>query len=188
MRLFVALELPRSFSEDLERDLAELRAAKPEFRWTPRGNLHITVAFLGDLEPAAATLVSAAAASAAADGRPIHIRAGSLRTFPARRPASALAVTIDTGAEELAVLAEMLLRTLPAAFAPRSEGPRRPFRPHVTVARGGRSGLRLDRRELAVPLSAAGTITTLTVFVSELQPGGAVYRDLSRHALGGKDV
>lgn len=45
MRLFVALALP----EDIQQRVASLRGGIPDAKWTPEGNAHITLAFLGEI-------------------------------------------------------------------------------------------------------------------------------------------
>ncbi|HSU12262.1 MAG TPA: RNA 2',3'-cyclic phosphodiesterase [Pseudonocardia sp.] len=50
MRAFVALVPPASALAELAASLAPVRAAYPGLRWTPPGQWHLTLAFLGDIE------------------------------------------------------------------------------------------------------------------------------------------
>ena len=46
MRLFIAIELPNGLKKELER----LRTAIPGARWVPTEQLHLTLAFLGEVD------------------------------------------------------------------------------------------------------------------------------------------
>ncbi|MDT0350867.1 RNA 2',3'-cyclic phosphodiesterase [Pseudonocardia charpentierae] len=50
MRAFVALVPPASALAELAAALAPVQAADPGLRWTPPGQWHLTLAFLGDIE------------------------------------------------------------------------------------------------------------------------------------------
>ncbi|HRU29978.1 MAG TPA: hypothetical protein P5082_13485, partial [Treponema sp.] len=55
------------------------------------------------------------------------------------------------------------------------EASRRPFVPHITVARAGRSPIHLELKERQIPLKARGLIGHVSLFSSLLQRGGPVY-------------
>jgi 2'-5' RNA ligase len=50
VRAFVALVPPASALGQLAAALAPVRAAHPDLRWTPSGQWHLTLAFLGDID------------------------------------------------------------------------------------------------------------------------------------------
>src|SRR4051794_25247903 len=131
MRLFVALDLPEDVREALPRPGAPWRAVPPE-------NLHVTVAFLGDVDPDAAA-VAALAPVGRPPGGPDHHegaqRPGPLATraaimLPPRRP-RVLAVELEDRSGACTALQAVVSDALAAAgvYAPEA----RPWLPHVTI-------------------------------------------------------
>uniref|UniRef100_UPI0026E9B551 2'-5' RNA ligase family protein n=1 Tax=Gracilinema caldarium TaxID=215591 RepID=UPI0026E9B551 len=115
LRLFIALELPDLFLQDLERDLASLRRSNPEFRWTHKGNQHLTLFFLGNApETSLPFLLSALEQSVSIwqenSGRSgaIPVAAEGIYTFPPRKPASVLAVGLGEGSSPIQNLAAIV--------------------------------------------------------------------------------
>lgn len=172
MRLFIALDLP----EDVRTALAAWAAgaAPPGVRRVPVDNLHVTLAFLGTRTSDEAAAAGALLPSLA---RPLEeLRTAGALWLPPRRP-GVLSVALESGAG-LADLQAELVAALASAigFAPE----RRPFRPHVTVARVPR-GTRIDPRiELDPPAPALGFgARALTLYRSDTSRGGARYERLS---------
>ena len=130
-RLFVALDL----SEDLRHLLAAVGASVETYgsaRAVPAQNLHVTLAFLGRVEPAsAARLVGDVAA--ALDGPRGRVRATRIVARPRASAARLVAVELDDLDGAVVAAAERVR----AAVGDTGEGGR-PFWPHVTVARFGR--------------------------------------------------
>lgn len=213
LRLFIALELPKAFLHDLERDLADLRETHPEYRWTRMENQHLTLAFLGSVPEQGVSLILKALNRSAVLWREgpkgtatheskqtngvnlgrlgsngsdsgIRISARGIYTFPPRKPASVLAVGLGEGAETLRTLAAMVERELLAIKdeAPLSEyvASRRPFTPHITVARAGRNPIRLEPGEDQITLTARGLVASAALMSSILERGGPVYTVLGR--------
>ncbi|MCX7950183.1 MAG: RNA 2',3'-cyclic phosphodiesterase, partial [Treponemataceae bacterium] len=173
LRTFVALELPSDFIDQLERDLAPLKAAHHDFRWTARANLHLTLAFLGTTPAGAVDYLGEALNPLLCTAGPIPIAAEGLRLFPPRRPASVLALGLGTGGTDISRLAitieEVLFPLAKTVPLPDFRPSRRPFVPHITVARSGRSYIMLTPEERHMQISAQGVITRCTFFSSVLQ-------------------
>ena len=55
MRLFVAIAPPPDTFDELDALAGPLRAGRPDLRWTGRDAWHVTLAFLGQVDEAAAT-------------------------------------------------------------------------------------------------------------------------------------
>jgi 2'-5' RNA ligase len=155
--------------------------------------MHLTLAFLGELDGAgvegAIKAARLAVRSVAPDGRTMAFELGTtgLLAFPSRGPASVLAAAAGAGARESGLLALRLERELERVgsetgrpFRPRE---RRPFSPHVTLARAVRPGVRLSAAELSTPIVASCIVNTLAVFRSGLGPSGARYEVLEAIAL-----
>lgn len=182
-RLFVALELPPPAVAALvawrDRALAQ-PGARDALRAVRRESLHVTLCFLGSLdERAVAPLAAAVAEEAARAGAVGGLALGAPLWLPRRRPrALALALTDHAGA----------LGRLQASLAERLadhgwyERERRPYLPHVTVARV-RAGQRPPRVALPPDPRAAFAGAAVTLYRSHLAPSGARYEPLARRLL-----
>jgi len=176
VRTFVALEL----GEDVRRrigDLASgLRPTLPGVRWVRPEGCHLTLRFLGDATPEQVerlqeTLEGIAAASPVSDAA---IR--GLGVFPERGQPRVLwlGLTVDPSVRALQAACERV--AVGAGFAPE----RRTFEPHLTIGRW-RDGSR--RPDLPAADLGSAPLDTLTLFRSELRPGGSLYTPLRRLAL-----
>jgi RNA 2',3'-cyclic 3'-phosphodiesterase len=184
--MFVALDLPASVREGL-RAWGSTALADPALRPGAAENLHITLTFLGNRPEEDGARVAAAIAQCRAPaprvellnpvGRPPRGRP-RLFALPARSP----------GAERIqARLSQILVSE--GLYEPE----KRPFWPHVTVARvraEGR-GSRRPKAVLNVPLELSPELRQpcfcrrLTLYRSELQPSGARYVPLAQVQLPG---
>lgn len=133
MSLFVAIRPPAAAVDHLEAGVRAVRVsdAGRGLRWQPPSRWHVTVAFLGDVEePALARLssrfVRAAETCTAVDGLQLE---GS-GTFNHE----VLWVGLTGGPDSVAALTG-LSRTLGSALR-RTHDDHRPWRPHLTLARG----------------------------------------------------
>jgi 2'-5' RNA ligase len=181
VRLFVALDLPDGLRDGIG-DWSAGALTDPALRPVPARNLHVTLAFLGsrpegDMERAIAA-IEASAAPAPRFGlldpvaRPGRARP-RLFALPAPSP----------GAERIqAQLSEILVSE--QLYEPE----KRPFWPHVTVARvraegrGSRRPIRVERPPGGLPVELRKPVfcRRLTLYRSELQPSGARYVPLAQ--------
>jgi len=176
IRLFVALDVPAG----ARTALAAFRdaAAAPEV-WRPVADeaLHVTLVFLGhrpeeDVEAAAAVIAGLPAAAP-----PLRI-AGALLLPPRRARVLCAALADDEGM--LAPLQAAASAGLEAAGLYIPE--RRPFRPHVTVARL-RAGARAPREVTAAPDPVTFRGEAVTLYQSRLGRSGARYEPLATKPL-----
>jgi 2'-5' RNA ligase len=175
LRLFVALDLP----DDVREVLAGLGQAADADVWRPvaRDALHVTLAFLGSRPPSDVELI---APIVAAEHEAPALALARVLLLPPRR-ARVLTVALDDPTRALATLQQRVSNALEAAGVYTPE--KRPFRPHVTVARlrprarpPRDAALQLDRREFSA--------TAVTLYASRLHPSGARYEALARAPLG----
>jgi 2'-5' RNA ligase len=185
MRVFVALELPPEFTASLWDNLAVLREKYLRFRWTRQENLHITLAFLGELDAPGVSFLREAAETAFKNTPIIPVRAEKIITLPQGRPGRTLAAGIEDGGE-IAAWAAHFERTLRAVGEkenyPFRQAEKRAFTPHITLARGGAVKIFPEERNLPFPIQ--GAINRVTVFNSELRGKGPLYTSLWSHPLG----
>lgn len=180
-RLFIALDLPESMRAGIaawgRRELAD-----PALRPVAPQSLHVTLAFLGwtaEKEiPRLAEIVAASGGPAPAIelGQPVQRpERGRPRLFalPGSSPAT---IALQAGLQERLVAAHLY------------EPEKRPFWPHVTVARvrreerGSKRPARVAKLPGAVPqaLLQPAVCRRMTLYRSELQPQGAQYTPLAQ--------
>ena len=136
MRLFVAVEIPEGVRAAVSGVVEPLRAAAPGLRWVAPERYHLTLVFLGSVEPARVEGVSAAVGQGCAGVAPFALAFdGRLGTFGRR--------VLWAGLEPSAALAEVASRVTAAlsrvVALPDGE---REFRAHLTLARAGREPVR----------------------------------------------
>ncbi len=127
-RLFAGLEVP----EELSDELAGLEQPMPGARWVDPDNHHITLRFFGDISGRMVDELIDGLAAIETDFFNVQVR--GIVTPPMRDPHSLWAgVELSDGLKRLQNATERAARS--AGLAPE----RRPFRPHVTVARLNRT-------------------------------------------------
>ncbi|MFA5843568.1 MAG: RNA 2',3'-cyclic phosphodiesterase [Coriobacteriia bacterium] len=191
MRSFVAVPLPDAAREALTRAGATIRAGSREWageRWVAPQNLHITLAFLGDVPESDLAELDGPLSRACAGIEPFSLVLDSVIAVPGPRRASMLWSVPARPSEVCAALAGSV-RDAVLPFSERSDA--RPFTAHVTLVRA--------RRPLECPATAlsgaerilAGDATSMLVSVrdvilcsSTLTPRGPIYETISRTCLG----
>jgi 2'-5' RNA ligase len=179
IRAFLAVELvepARTAAAALARELAR---GSQGVRWARPETYHVTLHFLGDVEPEAIPALARSLGGAVADVAPFPLRLGAPQLFPDARRPRVVALGLEPEGP-LRALAGAVERGVAAAGLP---APDRPFRAHLTLGRiPGRSA------RVALPGSAPPAPETpvreVILFRSELRPGGARHTPLERFALG----
>ena len=204
-RSFVAVELPDDALDALLEVGRRLREACPDWsgeKWAPRQTLHVTLKFLGDVEPAGLDALTLALTARLGTtplysftldrlrAVPSHGRARMLWAIPAEQPTSLAAIA--AAVEEASVALGM-------------EPSDKAFTTHVTLVRARRPR-RIDADTLAEAWTGAGHGDTVagrperaggktadrnvsgsvvTVFTSTLTPTGPIHEVWSRVPLCG---
>jgi 2'-5' RNA ligase len=179
-RLFVAIDLPPGVQEAL----AGLSFGLPGAKWVPAGQIHLTLAFIGDVDGGLAADVADALGQVQAAEFELSLR--GLGHFPPRgEPRVAWAGVRPS--EPLMNLQRSISRVLEKAGC---ELEKRKFHPHVTLARLKDT----PSRRLADWLAGNGlfetapfTVTEFLLFSSTLGSSGAVHAVESAHPLRGAD-
>ena len=179
--MFVAVDLPEMVREDIA-DWGETALADPALRRVPQESLHVTLAFLGDKPLGDVERIECALEEVAEV--PLFLELGGPVGRPARgRPRLiALPVTFPRPVEvRQAELAEIL------SFEGLYKPEKRPFWPHVTIARVRAEGRGSRPMQVKVPPGPAPTErigffkgVRISLYRSELQPSGARYVPLAQ--------
>jgi 2'-5' RNA ligase len=178
--MFVALEVPEparaeiaAWRDRLVEGRADLRPVRPEA-------LHVTLAFLGWQGEADAGRIAETAFGAAAGLHPARLRASGVKPIPPRGP-RLFALDLEDDDGRCLELQDVVSRALASERVYRPE--KRPFWPHVTLARvkrGARAGPLGD----LPPPSEAFEASELTLYRSTLRPQGALYEPLAQARVG----
>lgn len=184
MRLFLALELPHEPRLELAALSRRLAPGCPDWRWLATESIHLTLRFLGEVDPERDRAAREAWRRAAATARPLRLRLVGLGAFPGPRRPSVLWVGIEEetpAADGLQLLAQALeLAAREQGFAPED----RAFRPHLTLARAARRGQAVAPAAVEFEGERSFEMRELVLFQSQLGPRGARYTALERYALG----
>jgi 2'-5' RNA ligase len=186
-RCFLALTLPGGLTRSLvsarERFLAQAPGWAGE-KWVPAPNLHVTVAFLGDLDDGVVETAERHLVEATRGFPAFELHLTGAAAVPSPRAATMLWATLDDAEGRLLALHDALMTALPEAGFDR----RGRLRPHVTLVRA-RTPRRAEVRSVAAAsalLDAAGkepdgvvSVRSVTLFSSTLRPTGPEYREIA---------
>jgi 2'-5' RNA ligase len=180
-RVFVALDLPEPIRAGLTA-WGKVELVDPALRPTRPESLHVTLVFLGGREPAE---VEEIAAQVRRSGGPAPtMRLEDPVSLPRGRRASLFALPAPSAAAS-DLQGDLVDRLVAAGLYERE---RREFWPHVTVARvrpegrGSRRPQAVNRRPGSLPEGSKHAFVSvrLTLYRSELQPGGSQYVPLAQ--------
>ena len=177
-RLFLALDLPQDTRQGLAGWRDQVLAGRDDLRPVAPEALHVTLVFLG-YRPEKEIPAIAEAAFGALRGLPAAtLAAAALLPVPKRRP-RLFALDLEDAEGHCTAIAEAASAALEAARFYEPE--KRPFWPHVTIARVKR-GARAAPLEAEPPGDpfAAGLVT---LYRSLLSPRGARYEPLEQLTL-----
>jgi RNA 2',3'-cyclic 3'-phosphodiesterase len=138
MRLFVAVVPPPEVLGDLDTAVAPYRAGRTpgrDLRWSGPEDWHLTLAFLGDGPEPVADRLGPELARAAHRHPPFPLALAGAGAFPSAGCARVLWCGLSGDRPALASLAASVAAAATRAGAPPTD-PGRPFRPHLTLARG----------------------------------------------------
>jgi 2'-5' RNA ligase len=179
VRAFLAVPADPAWAESASRLVEKLRPACPRASWTRPGSWHLTLKFLGELSEgdadAFARELDAAGLSAVPAGD-LDVRGAA--AFPPRGRPRVLGIAF-ADSEALEALWRAAERSARAVGAPAE---RRPFHPHVTLARvrdpWPRSAIEAFRAGVEAWPFPAWHFTACVLFRSTLEPAGAVHNPL----------
>ena len=183
IRCFIAVEIDETIRQEIsrvqQRLQKELRGNESGIKWVPPENIHLTLKFLGNVTDQDIPEICDAVSRAASEFQPFSFGVGTCGCFPPNRPARVLWIGITEGQPELKQLAKRVDHWLNKLGFPLEK---RAFSGHLTLARirQPNAGKAVSR---VVSESSVGTpgqqdLSEITVFQSDLKPGGPVYTAL----------
>jgi 2'-5' RNA ligase len=175
VRAFVALFLPAEIQQALAQAVTPLRARVHGLRWVRAEQLHVTLAFLGEIDADAARSRYVPALEPLAACAAPRVRLDSFGTFPTQRRPRVLWAGFAGDVDDIARLATGVADALrPLGYHAEERG----FTPHVTLARARDRGPGPELAEALAGCALRATEFSLArfgLFRSERGPGGSEY-------------
>jgi RNA 2',3'-cyclic 3'-phosphodiesterase len=188
-RLFIAIPLPETVKDEIERARRELMPgiSGGAVRWTKREQFHLTLKFLGDVpETNVAALVDAVRTAGRKFG-PLDLQAKGIGFFPGIHRPRVVWIGLTDAAGEL----PLLQAGIEAAVEPfTEEKPEGKFIGHVTLGRvrgmGRQESDLLKEAALAMAERSFGRwrADAVEIIRSQLSSSGSTYSVLARIATG----
>jgi RNA 2',3'-cyclic 3'-phosphodiesterase len=185
MRLFVAIDLDddaRAAIAQTQHRLAEMLDTDRSLKWVNPAHMHLTLAFLGEIAESAVPAI-VQSLSVNIDGHPFTAVFQDFGVFPPRGAPRVLWLGVGDGAADVIGTQRAVADRVADAGVPLD---RRPFHPHLTLARWRNSRPNDRRRALAAgpqtPITSVG-VDHVTLYQSRLTPAGPVYTSLARATL-----
>ena len=192
VRTFIAIELSTEARAALTNLQSRLKTVVPprSVRWSTAQNIHLTLHFLGNIEPGEIDTVAEAVRASALTCRTFEFTLGHLGCFPTIKRPRVIWVGVLGNTDTLVALHRDLGGRLKEAigFSPDT----RPYSPHLTLGRVSKGIPSRHLKQLAQVLQQeqAGVgqlaqlqVTEIALIKSELKPAGPVYTPLSRGKL-----
>ena len=185
LRAFVAIELPEKIQGDIRNLQRAFASHRLDVRWVKPVNLHLTIKFLGDIDPSDTQTIGRILSDTAAKHPMFDLLPQGLGIFPnIRRPR-----ILWAGIAGQTNVLRSLWKSVENAMLSLGFGTeKRPYKGHLTI---GRIKTHIDQGRLATALrthrdfvSDAFSVKGLVLFKSELQPTGPVYTKLWEMPLG----
>ncbi|MBI4469523.1 MAG: RNA 2',3'-cyclic phosphodiesterase [Acidobacteria bacterium] len=183
IRSFICVEISESARAEIARVQAELRKDPADISWTRPDGFHLTMKFLGDIEPGSVEPIAQVMTEVAGRAAPIGLALDCAGAFPNEKMPRVLWVGLKGELDPLVRLALQLEEALePMGFKRESK----PFRAHVTLGRVRRPrGSDLVARHLvdAEFHCSSFSVSELVLMRSDLRPTGTRYTSLARAGL-----
>jgi len=184
IRTFIAVEIPDEVQTKLVEIQKELSNFVGRVSWVKRGNIHLTLKFLGDVQVGKIEAIKSSLEKVAESHSPFKMSFGRVGTFPNFNRPRVIWLGIKVGAEESIKLAESVEHALGSLGFPRE---RKKLRPHLTLARIRR---RMNLESVSRNFSKYDSlgmqpikIDGFTLMQSQLHPKGSIYTPLAEFTL-----
>lgn len=182
IRSFIAIELPVSIQNQLDKIIAQLKSPLTSaVRWVPAQNIHLTLKFLGDVSPGNMDMLMNILRAEVSLQKIFYISVGELGAFPTPRRPRVLWIGVSAPAQLMALARLVEGETRKLGYAAED----RPFSPHLTLGRVSQNASPLQVRQVADTLAGIkvgslgnAEVREVVLFKSVLTPKGAEYSAL----------
>jgi len=186
MRTFVAVPLSQQCHELLADLQGKMRPLGADVRWVAVSSIHLTLKFLGEIDPARVPQLVESLKNFSAGVLPFKLSLRGLGGFPNLRSPRVIWCGVEGETDNLLLLQERVEKACAdLGFPPEN----RPFHPHLTLGRvQGKRNLQqlLDYIKIASAFELGFDADRFHLYKSVLTPRGAIYTildtvELTRH-------
>jgi 2'-5' RNA ligase len=186
MRTFVAVPMSQQCHELLGDLQGRMRPLGADVRWVAVPSIHLTLKFLGEIDPGLVTRLGEALRGSSAGELPFKLRLHGLGGFPNLRSPRVIWCGVEGDTERMIALQEKVEGACADLKFPPED---RPFHPHLTLGRvQGKRNLQqlLDYIKIAPDFEQVFDVDRYHLYKSVLTPRGAIYTildtiELTRH-------
>jgi 2'-5' RNA ligase len=180
MRTFIAIDLEPEIKKRLSLLIENLKKLSQNIRWVNREGMHLTLKFLGEIDPEKVRPVENVLKDITGQYHPFPLRLKGTGWFPpGKKNPRVLWIGVETE-NSLLSLQIQLENSLEKLSFPIEE---RDFHPHLTLGRvkmpSGLQQVLSDLEKQKETLFGEMTVSKVTFFQSVLKPSGAEYKVLS---------
>lgn len=176
IRSFVAIEIPNDVKAFINDNTRSLRSCRAKVKWTKTQSMHLTLKFLGEVEPGKIDEIESVCGPLFGAMNKMTLKLHGLGAFPSLGKPRVIWAGLSNreGALEKLV-SDLELRLAEIGFPME----KRAFKPHLTI---GRIKGRLEGRELIEAVrdemdleGPEFTVDGAALFKSDLRPSGPIY-------------
>lgn len=178
-RLFIALPFPKDALKILQKFRDEMGRLTPYARWTPAGNLHVTLLFLGNVEESALESVASSLCESVRETPPLSLTVRRAVYAPQDREPNMIWLQFEDD-PAFSALADMQAKQF-SSFLSLAASAHTGERPHITLARFKRTVephrlIRLRRTGLE---DMTLSFSSCLLMESQLTASGPIYREIT---------
>jgi RNA 2',3'-cyclic 3'-phosphodiesterase len=184
LRVFIAIPLPGDCQAMLDRMQLHLRQCAAEVRWISGPSIHLTLKFLGEIDPSIIPRLAESLRDVSKSEQSLSLQLHGLGAFPNLKNPRVIWCGIHGDLEELGRLQKKVEKVCADSGFPPEE---RSFQPHLTLGRvKGKRNIQslMDCIKIGSDLESSFRADQFNIYRSVLNPQGAVYSILESISLG----
>lgn len=174
MRSFIAVPIPRHTIEGIWSSCTQLREQYPSVKWVKPEGIHITLAFLGEIDGETCQKIQTALGEINWRTTPFQAWIKELGCFPQKGAPRVLFTHIDRGAG----ICRKLYRQVKEVVSPIVQLDKKPFKPHITLGRYPRGYAGEAPASDAADINETFIIEKVILYESILSRTGAEYHPI----------
>ena len=176
IRAFIAIELPPAVIAMLGKVQQNLKSLRVGARWVRPENIHLTLKFLGDINPGEVDKICGAMTAAAKGVAPLTLTVAGIGVFPGLKRPRVIWVGLGGKIQPMLELQHNIENRLADVGFPKEK---RSFKGHLTLGRfkepADPDTIRRAMAEYSDMENAQFEARRIVLFKSDLKPSGAVY-------------